>query len=557
MAFFSCRYDFQEKHPNQGTVHTANGFVFLNVVASQKCDSFLRTETQWRVADSFFSDGSYFYHVAVPETQAAAAVEKLRNRQAVAAVNFDTILDLKNGGSEPLQSLFYAAEICRLKELHQDEKLKRNYRVAALIVDSGINPLHEELKSVFCAGRSAFSRDSSGRYTYLLDNLSTNPEVAWEEMTDAVSWDAASGTAHGTAVASVLAGDGTNGKGFAGVVPDGLDLYVLKAFAVNPNGLNVTGSGSSWALYSGLQRYVCGYSSAEFEQESLVSWKEWTQRDGLPYSQKVLPINISVGASVASAFEMFVLKKLWENDAVVIAASGNESLSTVCYPSAYSFVLSVGAVNAAGVRPRFSNYGDCLDLTAPGAAIPVADGTTTAAYCWNDGTSFAAPFVTGVAAWMLGVNPNLTRQQLFSILKTSVTHPATVPFVDGFHREYGSGIINAWQAVSSARSNDVQLTVSSADLTVAVQESDITQSGSFFFYLYNDRNRLAAAHPAGTDGTVFFGALAEGSYRLEIQVPDSVGKIEPPSMSVSVYADRIAVDGFSAAETPTFVVTYR
>lgn len=557
VMLFSCRIDSPVPFPGEGTVRLSDGSVFLNIVAAEECGALFRNGEGWRVADSFYSGGHYFYHLSVPEESASEAVRVLRRLPSVRAADFDTVLEIKEESSEPLLPAFYASQMCRLEELHNDEGLKRSNRVAAVIVDSGINPLHEELKNVFRAGWSAFSRSAGGNYTYLMDDLSTNREAVWEKITDTVSWDAVTGTAHGTAVASVLGGDGRNGKGFGGVVPDMLDIYVIKAFASNPSGASVSGSGSSWALYSGLQRYICGYSSAEFEEENPVSWKEWTQKSGIPYRQKVLPVNISVGASVASGFEMFVLKKLWENDAVVIASSGNEGLSTVCYPSAYSFVLSVGAVDAAGVRPRFSNYGDCLDLTAPGVSIPVADGTGISGYRWNDGTSFSAPFVTGVASWMLGVNPNLSRQQLFSILKSSVIRPETVPFYNGFHSEYGAGIIDARQAVVSAKNSDVPVMISTADLTVVVKENVVTQSGSFFFYLYNDKNRLTAAHPAGTDGTVFFGALEEGKYRLEIQVPDGVGKIEPSFMSISVLSDRIEVDGFASGETPVFNVTYR
>lgn len=559
LMFLSCRLDSPVLPQRDEDRHITDGYAFLNVVSGQKCGAVFWAERGGKVTDSFFSNGSYFYHVAVPETDAEKAVELLKRESFIGAADIDTVLRWEESPAEtePLFATQYAAELCRLKDLYDDKNLILKNRVAAVIVDSGINPVHEELEGVFRAGWSAFSRSTGGNYTYLLDDLSTNREVVWAKITDTVSWDAVTGSAHGTAVASVIGGNGSNRKGFSGVVPDMIDIYVLKAFASNANGVSVPGSGSSWALYSGLQRYICGYSSAEFEEENPVSWKEWTQKNGSPYRQKVLPVNISVGASVASGFEMFVLKKLWENDAVVIAASGNEGLGTVCYPSAYSFVLSVGAVDSAGIRPPFSNYGDCLDLTAPGVSVPIADGTGTAGYRWSDGTSFAAPFVTGVAARMVGVNPNLTKHQLFSILKASVIRPETVVFDSGFHREYGSGVIDAYEAVTAAKKNVSQSAVSTGDLNVAVRESDASQSGIFFFYLYDARNRLAAAHPAGTDGTVFFGALYPGDYRLEIQVPDSVGKVEPPFMNVTVTADAVRVDGFASGETPVFYVTYR
>lgn len=555
----SCRIDAPGFPQRDESRYTADGYAFLNVAAFQKCDSSFWAAREGRVTDSFYSNGTYFYHVAVPEAEAEKAAASLKGEGFIAAADIDTVLRWEESPAvtEPLFATQYAAELCRLRDLYEDQNLTRKNRVAVAIADSGINPLHEEVTGVFRAGWSAFSRSAGGQYTYLLDDLSTNREVVWAKITDTVSWDAVTGSAHGTAVASVIGGNGSNRKGFSGVVPDMIDIYVLKAFASNANGVSVPGSGSSWALYSGLQRYVCGYSSAEFEEENPVSWKEWTQKNGSPYRQKVLPVNISVGASVASGFEMFVLKKLWENDAVVIAASGNEGLGTVCYPSAYSFALSVGAVDPAGIRAPFSNYGDGLDLSAPGVSVPIADGTGQSGYRWSDGTSFAAPFVTGVAAWMVGVNPDLTKHRLISVLKASVNRPETVVFQNGFHREYGTGYIDALKAVSAAKGGVLQTTVSTADLEVAVKESDTSQSGTFFFYLYDEQNRLTAAHPAGTDGTVFFAALVPGAYRLTIQVPDSVGKVEPSFMTVTVSSDAVTVDGFASGETPVFYVTYR
>lgn len=554
LLFFSCCRDPFMPIPDGSEIRRSDGFLFLNAVCRKDFDPGRWEERGWTVVDSFASSDALFYHVALPETE-SAVLSEIRGWPGVSTADFDTMLTLNQSG-EPLMPTLYGRQLCSLDDLWSDTDLKRNFRVAVVVVDSGINPLHEEVSEAFTGGWSAFERSATGAYTYLLDDLSSDREKAWVKMTDNVTWDAVTGTAHGTAVSSIIGGNGRNGKGFSGVVPDLIDIYILKGFAATAGGVTVSGSGSSWALYSGLQRYVCGYTSAEHDEEDPVSWKEWTH-DGLPYRQKTLPINASYGASVTTSFEMFVLKKLWENDAVVIAASGNEGFSSVCYPSAYSFVLSVGAVDADGRRPLFSNYGENLDMAAPGVSVPTADGTETNGYRWGDGTSYAAPFVTGTAAYMLSVKPDLNKRQLFSILKTAVTQPAFAVFTDGFNVEYGCGIIDAHEAVRLAKSGNVSPVISSADLEVSVKGDDPTRTETYFFYLYDDRNRLTAAHPSDSDGNVFFGALSPGNYRLEISLPEAVASVDPARMAVTVTDRTVSVDGFDSTEIPSFFVTFR
>ncbi|UTI41004.1 S8 family serine peptidase [Niallia sp. RD1] len=54
----------------------------------------------------------------------------------------------------------------------------------------------------------------------------------------------------------------------------------------------------------------------------------------------------------------------------MIAAAGNENTMQPSYPAAFSKVLSVAAVSYTGQRAPFSNYGDYIDVAAPGVQIP-------------------------------------------------------------------------------------------------------------------------------------------------------------------------------------------
>ena len=123
---------------------------------------------------------------------------------------------------------------------------------------------------------------------------------------------------------------------------------------------------------------------------------------------------------------------------VVVFASGNENSTLMdLYFQSIPDVIAVGAINSTGKRANFSNYGSDLDVVAPGVSIPSTDiqgsyGHSSGDYSNSDGTSFAAPHVSGVAALVLSVNPNLTGKQVVYIIESTaqkisqgITDPGT------------------------------------------------------------------------------------------------------------------------------------
>lgn len=126
-------------------------------------------------------------------------------------------------------------------------------------------------------------------------------------------------------------------------------------------------------------------------------------------------INLSLaGPNYAQAMRNAILFAIGK-DAIVVAASGNDSSSTLPYPANYPEIITVGANDSGGSVPTFSNSGANLDVVAPGVDVwaPDAGGTHAAV----SGTSFAAPLVSGVAALLRARNPGITQLETKEWLK--------------------------------------------------------------------------------------------------------------------------------------------
>lgn len=244
---------------------------------------------------------------------------------------------------------------------------------------------------------------------------------------------------HGTAVASVI-GAVSGDSGFVGVAP-GIRILPIR---VVPNGDEYdkdVANGIRYAVESGAQIINMSF--------------------GKPYS----PGKAAVDSAVQFAVSRGVL---------LVHASGNESADVDAVPTfpSSSYAAPAGGraatwidVGASSWRPGdrlaadFSNYGRTLvDLFAPGVSIfSAAPGNE---YAREDGTSLAAPVVSGVAALLMSQFPSLTAADVKRILMATVTpYPNTQVLRPGSQTErvpfaslsVSGGIVNAYEAVKMAR----------------------------------------------------------------------------------------------------------
>lgn len=156
-------------------------------------------------------------------------------------------------------------------------------------------------------------------------------------------------------------------------------------------------------------------------------------------------INMSWGGTGSSTTAQAIIDYAYGQGVVLIAAAGNDNVSTMFYPAAYTNVIAVASTTSGDVKSSFSNFGSWVDVSAPGSNIYSTFLTSLGSYGNKSGTSMASPMVAGLAGLMLSLNPSLTVTDIRNcILSTADNIDAANP---GYIGMLGSGRINANDAM--------------------------------------------------------------------------------------------------------------
>lgn len=172
-------------------------------------------------------------------------------------------------------------------------------------------------------------------------------------------------------------------------------------------------------------------------------------------------VNCSFGGTYeVSEEEKQIIKDLAKNGrggkgTIIVFSSGNRNIMTSS-EAAIPEVISVGATNKDNNRSSYSNCSPYLDILAPGGdgGLKILSLSTDNTLAKKDGTSFAAPIVSGVIAMMLEANPDLTRDEVEYILHTTADKIPAQGYESydskGFNRCYGYGKLNAKKAIEAS-----------------------------------------------------------------------------------------------------------
>jgi subtilisin family serine protease len=219
---------------------------------------------------------------------------------------------------------------------------------------------------------------------------------------------------HGTAVAGIIGAIGNNHEGVTGIAWH-VKLLPIKA-------LNSQGRGPDSAMVKAIL-YAADAGA------------------------KIINIS-STGTRYSAALETAV-QYAQEKGALVVAAAGNtgQSDNAVNYPAAFDGVLAVGAIDDHDQLASFSQRQSYVALVAPGVDVPSTAwaGAGRGPYASQSGTSIAAPHVSGAAAILWALRPDLAANDIAMALRA---HADKVASTDS---GYGSGILNVAHAVASLR----------------------------------------------------------------------------------------------------------
>ncbi|MCZ7355388.1 MAG: S8 family peptidase [Candidatus Methanoperedens sp.] len=287
--------------------------------------------------------------------------------------------------NDPLYPNQWGMRMIEANKMWDTPKGKGDSRLIVAVIDTGVDYTHEDLAAV----------NKTLGYDFV-----NNDNDPMDDM------------GHGTHVAGIIAATMNNKKGVVGVAPN---VTVMPVKVCNAYGSCYTSDiadGIRWAVDHGA---------------------------------KILSISLggpSPDQQTSDATKYAVLTK----GALVIAAAGNSGLEQPSYPGAYPWVLAVGALDSTGKRASYSQYGNFLDLMAPGSNIisTVPKGACElcdpSGYEYLSGTSMATPHASGVAALYWSYNLSFTNKQVGIMLLKFADDLGT----PGWDKYYGYGRVDAY-----------------------------------------------------------------------------------------------------------------
>jgi subtilisin family serine protease len=244
---------------------------------------------------------------------------------------------------------------------------------------------------------------------------------------------------HGTMVAGIIGAESNNNTGISGI---NWNVKLMPVIACNDSG--------------------CG-------DQAITSAIKYAVDNGADI------INLSLAGSVFNYTDDFntAIKYAFDRNVLVVVAAGNgdveggigrnlniTKVSPVCNDGNENMVLGIGAVTANNQITSWSNYGNCVDVYAPGenivsTAVP-AHSTLSGFYDTADGTSFSAPIVSGIAA--------LIKAKYSEIKNTAIRDR----IINNADEQGGLKIVNAYRAISQSFTDSENKTDSVASPTPAM-----------------------------------------------------------------------------------------
>lgn len=406
--------------------------------------------------------------------------------------------------------------------------------ILVAVIDTGVLLTHPDLQGKLVAG-----------YDFIGDEIVANDgDGEDDDPTDPGDSLQRNSSFHGTHVAGTIAALSDNGTGVAGA---GWQTRVMPLRVLG------VGGGTSHDIIQAI-RYAAGLSNTT----------------GQTPERAADIINLSLGGEPYSALEQAAVTAARSAGVIIVAAAGNSGDDTRHYPAGYEGVVSVAAVDGEGERAVYSSAGASVDVAAPGGDTGVdrdgdgypdgvlstcgeetgaAEAAISMVYCYQQGTSMAAPHVAAVAALMKALDPEMTPDQFDArLVGGELTRDLGAT---GRDDDFGYGLIDAYQSVLSAMENaptvalfaPAALSFGRTDETLTLRVSKLGTDDLTIAAMSSAAGWLRlVADSVDADGfgtyraSVDRNGLADGIYRADLAVTTSTG-IRNVSVSMQVLSE--------------------
>jgi subtilisin family serine protease len=420
-----------------------------------------------RFEGSDLVDGLRVARMAPGQTLEAVAALKARDDVLYAEPNYLRHLELTP--NDPSFSQLYAMSLIGAPQAWDTTTGSKNIVVA--VIDEGIDINHEDLQANIWINPSpgsisGITGDVNG-YDFVGNSGTISPEL------------------HATHVAGTIGALGNNGKGVVGV-NWATSLMSLRFISTSNNPPSGTSADAIRAY-----NYVT-------QMRSL--WSQSNHQKGAD----IRVVNASYGGGGFSQAESDAINAMGQTGVLFVAAAGNETTNTDIhphYPSGYSLPNVISVAATTEVIPQTCPTGDCLAsfsnfglhtvlMGAPGSDIFSTYPNNS--YGFLSGTSMATPHVVGAAALLCAANPNLSVNQLRSLLAFNGDPVAALQ-----GRSLTGRRLNVFKSLQAMKENDSTPPGTVTNLQVASQ---------------NGRNARISWTASGDDGAAGQASLYDLSF---------------------------------------------
>ncbi|KOU48277.1 peptidase S8 [Streptomyces sp. MMG1522] len=335
------------------------------------------------------------------------AVRRVLTVSAAAAVLLVTLPALPAAAEDTTSCTFpskkYPGRPWSLQRVLLDELWKQSTGkgVRVAVIDTGVDVRNEQLKPAV---------DTEAGRNFLPKGLKTPDGVKIERGKENGTTDT---VGHGTKVAGIIAAREAKGTGFTGIAPDATIIPIQQNDA--------EGHGDTATLADAITYAV-----------------DKADADVINISQDTADA-VKPSTKLKQAVDRALAQQV-----VVVASAGNDGLGgnvKETYPASFDGVLAVASSDRNNERAPFSQSGDFVGIAAPG--VDMVSTVPGGGHCADNGTSFSAPYVAGVAALIRAKRRDWTQAQIVAQIQQTAERS-----VAGHDNAVGWGVVDPVRALT-------------------------------------------------------------------------------------------------------------